>query len=52
MITSTVHHRLAPQLLGASQDTLRAAYTRHPERFVRKPLRPPMLPVAAWITPP
>ena len=31
---------------------LEAAYTRNPERFVRKPPIPPELPTAAWINKP
>jgi putative transposase len=52
MTPSTVHHGLAPQLVAARQHTLLAAYARHPERFVRQPPRPPILPEAAWINPP
>ena len=29
-----------------------AAYAAHPERFVRKPPQPPLLPHAVWINPP
>jgi hypothetical protein len=52
MTPYAVHHGLAPQITAARQDTLLAAYGRHPERFVRKPPRPPVLPEAAWINPP
>jgi putative transposase len=52
MTPSTVHHGLAPQIVAARQDTLLHAYARHPERFVRQPPRPPILPEAAWINPP
>jgi len=52
MTPYAVHHGLAPQITAARQDTLLAAYARHPERFVRKPPRPPVLPEAAWINPP
>jgi len=52
MTPYAVHHGLAPQLVAARQATLLAAYARHPERFVRQPPRPPMLPEAAWINPP
>jgi putative transposase len=31
---------------------LAAAYTAHPERFVRKPPEPPAVPTAVWINPP
>jgi len=47
-----MHHGLAPQITAARQDTLLAAYARHPERFVRRAPRPPIVPVAAWINPP
>jgi len=33
-------------------DVLTAAYTAHPERFVRKPPEPPELPATSWINPP
>jgi putative transposase len=52
MTPSAVHHGLAPQITAARQVTLLDAYGRHPERFVRKPPRPPILPEAAWINPP
>ena len=47
-----MHHGLAPRITAARQQTLLAAYDRHPERFVRKPPQPPILPAAAWINPP
>jgi len=52
MTPYAVHHGLAPQITATRQDTLLAAYARHPERFVNKPPRPPVLPEAAWINPP
>jgi putative transposase len=52
MTPHAVHYGLAPQIVATRQATLLAAYTRHPERFVRKPPRPPRLPEAAWINPP
>ena len=52
MTPYAVHHGLAPQITAARQVTLLDAYARHPERFVRKPPRPPVLPEAAWINPP
>ena len=52
MTPYAVHHGLAPQITAARQDTLLTAYARHPERFVRQPPRPPILPDAAWINPP
>jgi hypothetical protein len=52
MTPHAVPHGLAPHLVAARQDTLLAAYARHPERFVQKLPRPPLLPEAAWINPP
>jgi putative transposase len=52
MTPFAVHHGLAGQITAARQATLLAAYARHPERFVRQPPRPPILPEAAWINPP
>jgi putative transposase len=52
MTPYAVHHGLAPRIVAARQDTLLDAYARHPERFVRRPPRPPILPEAAWINPP
>ena len=37
---------------AARQDVLTAAYATTPERFVRRPPRPPALPTAAWINKP
>ena len=34
------------------RDVLTAAYTAHPERFVRQPPAPPQLPAASWINRP
>ena len=52
MTPYAVHHGLAGQITAARQQTLLAAYARHPERFVRQSPRPPILPEAAWINPP
>ncbi len=52
MTPHAVHHGLAGHITTARQATLLAAYARHPERFVRQPPRPPLLPEAAWINPP
>jgi putative transposase len=52
MTPYAVHHGLAPQITSARQGTLLEAYARHPERFVRKVPRPPIVPEAAWINPP
>jgi len=37
---------------AARADVVAAAYAVHPERFVRKPPEPPLLPGPAWINPP
>jgi len=52
MTPYAVHHGLASRITAVRQQTLHAAYRRHPERFVRKPPQPPVLPEAAWINPP
>ena len=36
----------------AAKPKLDSAYAAHPERFVRKPPRPPERPTASWINPP
>ena len=48
----TVHYGRAEETIAARQRTLTAAYAAHPERFVRRPPRPLLLPAAAWINPP
>jgi putative transposase len=52
MTPYAVHHGLAPQITEARRTTLLAAYALHPERFVRKPPQPPLVPDAVWINPP
>lgn len=52
MTPETVHYGLAEQLTAARQETLLQAYIERPERFVRKPPKPPVLPHEAWINPP
>ncbi len=47
-----VHHALAAARNAARATVLTAAYTAHPERFVRRPPTPRALPSAAWINPP
>jgi putative transposase len=47
-----VHFGQAPAILAQRQDTLAAAYARHPERFVHGTPMPPALPTAVWINPP
>ena len=52
MTPFAVHNGQAPAIRAARQRTLSAAYARTPERFVRRPPRPPVLPEAVWINPP
>ena len=52
MTPSAVHHGRANTMRDARQQVLSAAYAAHPERFVRKPPQPPILPHAVWINPP
>lgn len=47
-----VHAGQGPEVRAARAITLDAAYAAHPERFVRRPPRPPELPTAAWINKP
>jgi putative transposase len=47
-----VHTRRASGVLHARQQVLLDAYKVHPERFVRRPPRPSVLPEAVWINPP
>ena len=49
---ATVHHGLAEQTHAARRRVLAAAYAAWPERFVRRPPRPPALPTGAWINKP
>jgi putative transposase len=49
---ATLHHGQAEQVIAARQETLLEAYCAHPERFVRRPPKPPALPRQAWINPP
>jgi len=49
---ATVHYGQAQAVLERRQETLRAAYVAHPERFVRGVPRPPSLPTAVWINEP
>jgi putative transposase len=52
MTPEAVHLGRASEIIAARQQTLLAAYGHHPERFVRRPPSPPVLPPAAWINPP
>ena len=47
-----VHYGHATTIREARADVLTTAYTRNPERFVRKHPEPPDLPTAAWINKP
>jgi putative transposase len=47
-----VHYGQAEEVRVVRADVLAAAYTRNPERFVRKPPEPAALPVATWINKP
>ena len=47
-----IHHGRAPAVQARRAQVLDAAYTAHPERFVRKPPAPPKLPGTSWINPP
>ncbi|MDP9286042.1 MAG: IS3 family transposase [Actinomycetota bacterium] len=52
MTPATVHHGQAEQTHAARRAVLDAAYAATPERFVRRPPRPPALPTGAWINKP
>jgi len=52
MTPAAVHHGRAQQTHAARTGALAAAYAATPERFVRRPPRPPALPTAAWINKP
>ena len=47
-----VHHNRTRSVLEQRGRTLQAAWTRHPERFVRGIPQPDPLPQAVWINPP
>lgn len=49
---ATVHYGQHQTIHAVRADVLAAAYTRNPERFVRKHPQPPTLPEAAWINKP
>ncbi len=52
MTPAAVHYGQAQQLHDRRARVLDQAYARAPERFVRRPPRPPALPTAAWINKP
>jgi putative transposase len=47
-----VHYDLAPVIRENRQLVLDAAYSAHPDRFVRRPPTPLPLPKEAWINKP
>ena len=49
---ASVHFGRAREILTQRQQILTAAFEKHPERFVRRPPRPPQLPTAVWINEP
>jgi putative transposase len=49
---AVVHHGLAPEAIARRRVVLDAAYTAHPERFVRKPPQPLPAPKEVWINKP
>jgi putative transposase len=52
MTPAAVHHDQARKLHTERQRILDAAYAATPERFVRRPPKPPALPTAVWINKP
>ena len=52
MTPATAHDGRASTVRDARQRVLSATYAAHPERFVRPPPQPPLLPHAVWINPP
>jgi putative transposase len=49
---AVVHHGLADAVRQQRREVLRAAYSAHPDRFVRGTPEPAALPQAVWINPP
>src|ERR1019366_6463256 len=52
MTPDQVHYGQADQVYAARQITLDGAFSKNPERFVRKEPEPPAKPIATWINPP
>jgi putative transposase len=52
MTPESVHHGRAETIHANRARVLADAYAATPERFVRRPPRPPALPTAAWINKP
>jgi hypothetical protein len=51
MTPDQIHFGQAKAIYAARQDTLNTAFHNTPERFVRKPPKPPHIPTAVWINP-
>jgi len=49
---SDVHYGRAKDVLRRRSAALDVAFAAHPERFVRRPPQPALLPAAVWINPP
>jgi len=52
MTPDQVHYGQADAIHAARQNTLDGAFSKNPERFVRKEPQPPAKPTATWINPP
>jgi len=52
MTPAAVHLGKAAELIAHRQTVLDSAFRAHPERFVRRPPKPPSLPTAVWINKP
>jgi transposase InsO family protein len=52
MTPDQVHYGQAEAVHAARQSTLDRAFRSNPERFVKKPPKPPAKPTAVWINPP
>jgi len=52
MTPDQIHFGQAVAIYAARQKTLDSAFLNTPERFVRKPPKPPQIPSAVWINPP
>ena len=52
MTPGQIHFGQAMAIYAARQQTLDTAFLSTPERFVRKPPKPPHIPTAVWINPP
>jgi len=52
MTPDQVHYGQADAVHAARQLVLDCAFSKNPERFVKKPPEPPAKPTAAWINPP